>query len=499
MKRHLTKFFGLSLLFFFLTSVSLFANDVRVTNVTLTGDNPNGQPAFTNVQFNLSWKNSWRDAGSPSPTANWDAVWIFVKFRDESGFYRHATLSNNAAHHNGQGYTVMPSADGKGAFIYRSSSGSGEVNLSNVSLRWNYGVDMTVPIQAVTMQVFAVEMVYIPQGSFFVGDSTTTNVANQFCKGGTIEPFEITSEDALTLGGSNTTNLSNRNNTGASIQDDFSSAQTRSLPAAFPKGFRAFYVMKYEVTFGQIADFYNTLTPQQVTNLTNGQGINASISGARTAAFSGTVPNITTNRPDRPIYFSAYDRSLLYLAWSGLRPMTELEFEKACRGPEKPFPGEFAWGNASAVAATSISGNEDGTETISNSQANSNYGGVTFVGGDGQIGTLRSGIFARSGTGRTQSGSSYYGVMELSGNVWEACVMIGNTTGRAYTGIHGSGAISPSGTLTGPEASEWSTSSNFARSRGGDYSASSSFIRLRVSDRNHNFFGDNFRGVRTAP
>ncbi|MFN3345365.1 MAG: hypothetical protein ACK412_06920 [Chloroherpetonaceae bacterium] len=75
--------------------------------------------------------------------------------------------------------------------------------------------------------------------------------------------------------------------------------------------------------------------------------------------------------------FSGTQRALLYLAWSGLRPMTELEFEKACRGVEKGVPGEFAWGNASAVAATSINGNEDGTETITNAQANVNYNNVT--------------------------------------------------------------------------------------------------------------------------
>jgi formylglycine-generating enzyme required for sulfatase activity len=32
-----------------------------------------------------------------------------------------------------------------------------------------------------------------------------------------------------------------------------------------------------------------------------------------------------------------------YLDWAALRPMTELEFEKVCRGPENRIAGEYAW------------------------------------------------------------------------------------------------------------------------------------------------------------
>jgi len=160
--------------------------------------------------------------------------------------------------------------------------------------------------------------------------------------------------------------------------------------------------------------------------------------------------------------------------------MTELEFEKACRGVERGVPGEFAWGNASAVAATTISGNEDGTETITNAQANVNYNGGTFINGDPGTGTLRVGIFAKSGTGRTQAGASYYGIMDLSGNVEETVVTVGNTQGRAFTGVHGSGNLNPSGRLLGNEASDWQGGS--LTTRGGNWN--DNFLRIRVSDRN---------------
>ncbi len=42
---------------------------------------------------------------------------------------------------------------------------------------------------------------------------------------------------------------------------------------------------------------------------------------------------------------------LAFAAWAGLRPMTELEFEKACRGPLKPVVDEYARGTAKVVGA----------------------------------------------------------------------------------------------------------------------------------------------------
>jgi hypothetical protein len=41
------------------------------------------------------------------------------------------------------------------------------------------------------------------------------------------------------------------------------------------------------------------------------------------------------------------NRMAAFADWSGLRPMSELEYEKACRGYNTPaVPNEYAWGNA---------------------------------------------------------------------------------------------------------------------------------------------------------
>jgi hypothetical protein len=110
---------------------------------------------------------------------------------------------------------------------------------------------------------------------------------------------------------------------------------------------------------------------------------------------------------------------------------------------------EYAWGNTSITAATTISGTENGTETITTSGANCCYSSQTFTGGDAGQGPLRCGIFATASSTRQASGAGYYGVMELSGNLWElpASVMDSQTgtTVSSFTGVDGDGSLSTNG------------------------------------------------------
>ena len=52
------------------------ANNIQLSNINITGQNTTSD--FTMVQFDLTWENSWRVSSGPS---NWDAAWVFVKFR----------------------------------------------------------------------------------------------------------------------------------------------------------------------------------------------------------------------------------------------------------------------------------------------------------------------------------------------------------------------------------------------------------------------------------
>src|SRR5688572_21037310 len=121
------------------------ANNVQVTNTSLVFQNTVDD--FVMVEFDITWENSWRLAGGP---ANWDAAWIFVKYRIGAGPWTHAFL-NNTGHENCSGMTIYnglltPTAafdavtnPALGVFLHRSEPGVGNISCQNVRLRWNYG------------------------------------------------------------------------------------------------------------------------------------------------------------------------------------------------------------------------------------------------------------------------------------------------------------------------------------------------------------------------
>jgi hypothetical protein len=63
----------------------------------------------------------------------------------------------------------------------------------------------------VTIKVYAIEMVYVPQGNFYLGDGASNN--GQFEAGISGVPFQVTGEGALVLGGGGAGSLGNNNRT----------------------------------------------------------------------------------------------------------------------------------------------------------------------------------------------------------------------------------------------------------------------------------------------
>ncbi len=251
-----------------------FGNDIVVSNVSLSAT-PNTALNYTTVDFDIAWSNSWRTNVGPS---NWDAAWIFVKYRLKNSIvWNHATLNYVDGSGAGDGHTVpvgstissindTGAGGAKGVFLYASATfAQANVNYTSVSLQWNYGVDGLADDDRVEVTVMAIEMVYIPQGSFYVGDGNPT-IIGQFRTQGSNSPFQITSEytgPLLTLGGGGAADLHNNNGTGMTTPDDFNNVTSQVLPAAFPKGFNDFYSMKYEISQEQYVEFLNRLTRAQ--------------------------------------------------------------------------------------------------------------------------------------------------------------------------------------------------------------------------------------------
>ena len=471
-------------------------SDVRIENVTLRMPSTDAQPA--SIIFDIAWENSFRD------DLNWDAVWVFVKFHEPGQPWRHAGISPAPSAHrigenNGVLATLTPSKDGRGIFLHRADTGFSSIDWDQVSLSWPLIGDGVARSTSVEIEVIALQMVNIPEGPFMVGDGTTVEalVAAQFERGVSQQSFEISSEAAITLGGGGENSLGNHDRrvssaTSQQFWDDFSNETKQTLPDEFPKGFRSFYVMKNELTQGDYAHFLNLIDPSQqgtrnpASSVPVGEGHRYAISSS--AEFRVMPYNRAAN------WLSWMDVAA-FADWSGLRPMSELEFEKAARGDRYPNPGEFAWGPEVPPAGKYVLQDEDTPEELIPNQATG--ANVAF---DGTIGLessvsgpLRASAFVPLATSRLSFGGSYYRVTEMSGNVAEMVVTVGRSAGRRYQGRHGDGELSPAGNAAGKEVEWWPGARRSARggyevlnadgigTRGGDWTFG--IGRLRVSDR----------------
>ncbi|MCS7084931.1 MAG: hypothetical protein RMM53_07915, partial [Bacteroidia bacterium] len=511
-----------------------WANGVNVTKVKRLP-----APNRDLIAFELSWQNSWNVLGPP---ANHDAVWVFIKFRPctTGAKWSHAllqTTGNTPPYENGTQHTLHAdltlatpiritdrfgngSGHNTGAMIRRKNVGTGHIVNRPCTLKvvgasapasWSNSVDYDI-------RVIAIEMVQIKAGSYKLGDATSVYSfqsgiydpcsASVSCVS-TVSPFgpvpcpctNCYCEDAcynyvnpsdchlfpppppapLTVS-SETATLP-----GVYEKDYYGGPYT--IPASFPKGVNEFYVMKYEISQGQYADFLNTIDlntnpgpvncwqtvwpwgsttcpctncncsqqnwPYAPVDPTTCQLVNPinnryySGSGSR-YGMTYTSGKYVPLEPNRACNFLSYEDLLSYLDWAALRPMTELEYEKICRGPLNAVPGEYPWGTATnLVEAVNITSPENGAEVCTDVYANLHYQGSNpnvIVGSTPSQGPLGVGIFARDTTQkRISTGAAYYGVMEMGGNVRETVISFRGDCNpnnvSCYTGIWGDGVL----------------------------------------------------------
>ena len=657
---------------FMLLTYSAFSNNISVTpgSVSLTGENTGSH--FTLVQFDLTWENSWRTSSAPNNyDAAW--VFVKYKVRGNytsaagatssgttitvtstsglrvgmpvsksggtgtfaagtvvtaiintttftvsatpttplsgaanvitgSAIWEHAKI-NTTGLSPISGRTITPATDGTGAFIYRDADGTGTNTFTNTQLRWEYGVNGVADGASLDIRVYAVEMVYVPQGNFYVGSGGTENfsfTAANSISGVTI-PFQITSTAPTIQGNSSSSSASNLSARGSL---DLTGTTTATLSAGFPTGYSAFYCMKYEISQQEYVDFLNSLTQTQATlRKFTSSGFRYGISGSAVGSYVTADSSVACND-------ISWSDMAAYFDWSGLRPMTELEFEKSCRGPVSAVANEYAWGttgiagspytlsNSGAfneviatnylnssnyisdagatstggniitvisttglgigmpVSVTGIAGAETAaafalgtvvtgitdathftvsvvpTHRLYSDQANvvngiaicGNAAYVATIPSAGSInGPVRVGVFATGTSTRVTSGATYYGIMEMTGNLWDRSVTVGDVAGRSFTGLNGDGTLNKNGDANvnywpGINGNGTTTTANTIYLgitgvtqaagtgwRGGAWNQSNTTL-LQVSDRtiaenadNSNSSNCGGRGVRLAP
>lgn len=505
-------FFSTVLLALSFFASAALANNLEIENFEVATIN---QSANTiTFSADISWENSWAAADSH------DAVWVFVKYSTDGGAtWKHASMSNSGTNPSGfsapVNFSITVPSDEKGFFFKRSSFGSGNAQANGVLFVWDYNQDGLSDAQAVASntinKVFGIEVAYVAEGAFYAGDGNS-NSDYRFKQGSSDDdPWYIQSESAIT-----TTNTASNGfyytSTGASNEN--ATGDAFLIPTSFPKGYNDFYQMKYELTERQWVNFFNTLTSAQkqardITSSTEGGKNSDGVVNRNSIAWdsSNLLSNATTDRPDRPVSYLSWVDLLAYADWAGLRPMTELEFEKAARGKDiSSVANEYAWGkttyNSAEAGEIFPNSDEEGEEQIFDGNSNMNANALSWTSGDGRVGgaaasqkgPLRVGIFAETSTNRATSGAGYYGAMELSGNLHEMVVTVGRSQGRQFLGTHGDGTLT---TLSGYEGnatnSDWPgiSTTDAARGvtgtvgsgyRGGDF-ASSDMRYFQISTR----------------
>ncbi|AZQ64926.1 hypothetical protein EI427_22125 [Flammeovirga pectinis] len=447
-----------------MTDLICNANNITVTNVVLS--EPDTTAKTADITFTVTWENSWRVSASPS---NWDAAWVFLKFQNVStGNWEHLSINTSALANSiddGDSTYPNPKLDinndsgtgyGHGMFVY--SDGSVDLNGDvsyNVSMAWDYEEDGVISNDELNIRVYAIEMVYVPSGAFHLGSGG--NETAHFYKyddgSNTSDTYQVLSENTISI---EATKDSLFYDNGGEIADrgDAAVGIPVTIPANFPKGYSSFYCMKYEVTQGEYVNFINTLTDSQKANRLeddyNKPSTRNSISVVDGELYS-SVPHVPFGRLQ-------WADLVAYFDWMALRPITELEYEKLCRGIAAPVTGEFPWGTNQVSSEVYYSDvinliNDLGSETealdesiIDTSNATEGNANYESVSGDEDGNVLRVGTYASyTNSIRASSGATYYGIMNIAGNMRELWITIGNTTGRSFTGQHGNGKIDTDG------------------------------------------------------
>jgi formylglycine-generating enzyme required for sulfatase activity len=388
-----------------------------------------GSAQYSTVTCDIEWENSWRAkwtepaeknvTGKPLSAESWDAAWVFVKFRNPGDqAFSHAILSSVDSDYKspaGATLNVGVSKDGSwglGVFVYRAAVGVGANSFKGIKLRWMHsaggasagGAPSTGlragkfdPAKA-ELVVHAIPMVYVPGGPFQTkgpwGHALSLISSGDATKPGGHRPEPAPLISMCWDAETDAKQTEKRRQLGSVPKSD-----------SWPNGYRAFYCTKYSITQGQYADFLNSLAPKVQEAYAPRRVLKDPSQytfNRFTIHFLEDQKRYVADVPDRLCNQISWGDIFAYKAWAGLRPLTDMEYEKACRGPRSVARAEDAWDAAACARA-------DGLEKVN----------------------LAAGSPA----------ASYWGVRELSlsGIQFEWPLTFHNELGLVFKGTHGNG------------------------------------------------------------
>lgn len=463
-------------------SLPCFSNNVRLNGMVKVTDVTSG---VATLELDLTWDNSWRD------NFNWDAVWIFLKYKPASSIWMPVYLQKEGNMAT-DGYQVMNGehSDGNvtGVYVFLDKNEVKQHASTTVTLKWACPANYTkadFDKNQVFLLAQGIEMVYIPFGAYYLGDGASDKTLGD-AKG-----------DPLLINGEESINIYQRSSSGGILVSEGN--------ASYPKGYHGFYIMKYETSQEQYVTFLNTLIKAQQETLL-GTSFLSSLSPGRYIFGDTLRPScrngiVLSAKPEGQPYVFDHDLNgngvygengdgqciacnymslndmLAYASWAGLRPMSELEYERACRlpFPQKPVEGEYVWNSNTGVSrVTSITAGGRETEVAGNTTCNVNSG--NGLSGD-NWGPVRCGLFARSVSTQQAAGATYWGVMEMGGNVQEIVANIFNTS--LVRTLNGAGYYA---------SGLWATACGQYSVRGGSFDGADSLLRTSDRSRIYSYF-----------
>ena len=314
-----------------LGAVAARADKLKIENATVAPRDAK----TASVKFDIAWEHSWHHGSLH------DAAWVFFKVRadDKSPWQPVRLAADKAVNPTGYGQAqggtplefVVPTGDDGfvGMFVRRAGEGKGPVAARGVTAVWDLAANKGIAkdLKSVSLRPFAIEMVYVAEGPFCLGSGgKELNRFYTYTDGSQErQPYLVSSAGPLPTG----------RQPGKLWAAGIAPEDGGQIPASFPSGYSAFYCMKFpHISKAQYAGFLNTLSEAEAKGRYypgyHGDAIQRS-AGSPDCTYTASLP-------DGRCRWLSWADGAAYAAWAGLRPMTEMEYEKAIRGAQEPDP-----------------------------------------------------------------------------------------------------------------------------------------------------------------